>query len=508
MQLTNSAERPIVWQPIPNSSQELALDSRCNDTLYTGSRGPGKSDTQLMRFRRRVGIGYGSFWRGIIFDREYKHLDDLISKSKRWFYKFNDGAEWLAATSSLKWVWPTGEELLFRVIKDVHDYDNYHGQEYPFIGWNELTKYPNPILYDMMMSCNRSSFTPEKDAPINRQTGARIYVPPIPLEVFSTCNSYGPGHSWVKQRFIDVAPYGEIVRKTVHVFNPRTQQEEDVTRTQVTIFGSYKENIYLDPIYVAGLTENPDENLKKSWLDGSWDVVAGGALDDVWIPKLHIVPRFQVPETWYLDRTLDWGSTHPFSVGWWAEANGEEAELLDGSVFCPAPGSLIQCGEWYGTKCIGTNKGLKMSGTDVAIGIREREEKMLANEWILDRPQPGPADNQITYTYDSDNENIEFKMAKKDVRWQKSDKSKGSRINGLELIRERLKAAKNGEEPALYFMEHCRASIATLPILPRDEVQLDDVDTTSEDHPYDMVRYRVLKGAQKYAAKVKVKWVN
>src|SRR5262245_40824371 len=89
-----------VWTPIPGSSQELALDTRCHHTLYTGARGPGKTDTQLMRFRRRVGVGYGEFWRGIILDREYKNLDDLVAKSKRWFLKFQDGAKFLESASS------------------------------------------------------------------------------------------------------------------------------------------------------------------------------------------------------------------------------------------------------------------------------------------------------------------------------------------------------------------------------------------------------------------------
>lgn len=507
-QLTSATERPIVWSPIPGTSQELALDSRAHHTLFTGSRGPGKSDTQLMRFRRRVGIGYGSFWRGIIFDREYKHLDDLISKSKRWFTKFNDGAEWLASTSALKWVWPTGEELLFRVIKVTGDYDNYHGQEYPFIGWNELTKYPSPVLYNMMMSCNRSSFTVEKDAPIDSKTGKRLEMQPIPLEVFSTCNSYGPGHGWVKSKFIDVAPYGHVVKNVVHVFNPKTQQEEDITRTQVTIFGSYKENIYLDPIYVAGLQEINDENLRAAWIDGNWDIVAGGALDDVWKRNVHVVPRFQVPANWYIDRTFDWGSSHPFAVGWWAEANGEEVTLENGETFCPPAGSLIQCLEWYGTKEIGSNKGLKMAAGVVAAGIREREIVNLNDEWILQQPWSGPADNQIRDVREDDEDTIEQKMASKGVRWQHSDKSAGSRRNGLELMRERLLNAIKREGPALYFMDNCRASIATLPILPRDEVQMDDVDTTAEDHVYDMVRYRVLKGSHKAAQNIKVRFVN
>jgi hypothetical protein len=69
----------VVWEPIPGSSQEFALDSRCDHTLYHGTRGPGKTITQLMRYRRNVGIGYGSYWRGIIFDREFKNLSDLVA---------------------------------------------------------------------------------------------------------------------------------------------------------------------------------------------------------------------------------------------------------------------------------------------------------------------------------------------------------------------------------------------------------------------------------------------
>lgn len=506
-QADSFAKRPVVWAPIENSSQELALDARANHILYCGTRGPGKTDTQLMRFRRRVGIGYGAAWRGIIFDREYKNLDDLVTKSKKWFRRFDDGAEWFASTSSFKWVWPTGEELLFRAIKTKDDYNDYHGHEYPFIGWNELTKYPTSELYDMMMSCNRSSFTLEKDAPRDRE-GNLLLTQDIPLEMFSTCNSWGPGHGWVKAKFIDVAPYGKVVRNTFRVFNPQTKQEEDIVRTQVAIFGSYKENIYLDPLYIAGLTQISDENLKSAWLDGNWDIVAGGALDDVWHRPTHVLPRFQVPANWYLDRTFDWGSSHPFSVGWWAEANGEEVVFPNGETFCPVRGSLIQCGEWYGSDKIGSNKGRKLPAGVIAEGIREREKQYLADEWLLRQPLAGPADNQIDDVREADTDTIAEKMAEKGVRWQRSEKAKGSRKIGLELIRERLLNAKKKEGPGLYFMDNCRASIATLPVLPRDEDNMDDVDTTAEDHPYDMTRYRVLKGNRKKAANIPVKWVN
>jgi len=489
----------VIWKPIPNSSQELALDARSEEILYTGNRGPGKTDTQLMFFRRYVGVGYGRFWRGVIFDREYKNLDDLVAKSKRWFSAFGDGARFLSSKGEYKWVWATGEELMFRSIKKLDDYWNFHGQEFPFIGWNEMTKFPTSELYDMMLSCNRSSFTPEKDNP---------ELPSIPLVIFSTCNPYGPGHAWVKREWIDPVPYGKVQRKDIEVFNPKTQKEEVVTRRRVCIFGSYKENIYLDPLYVASLNNITDENMREAWLKGNWDIVAGGALDDVWNKKVHVKQRFRVPASWRIDRSFDWGSSHPFSVGWWAEASGEEAILPTGEVFCPVRGSLIQIAEWYGTKQIGTNKGLKMSAGDIAVGIKKREIEMLRDGWIQTQPYSGPADNQIGQIREADVESISTKMAKTGIRWLESDKSPGSRKIGLQLIRDRLKDAVDLESPGLYFMDNCRATLALLPILPRDTSDLDDVDTTAEDHAYDMIRYRVTKGNNRTAKEINVSFMS
>jgi len=482
-----------VWQPIPNSSQSLAMDARCHHVLYAGSRGPGKSDTQLMRFRRNVGRGYGPFWRGIIFDREYKNLDDLVIKSHRWFHAFNDGAKFLSSAKDYKWVWPSGEELLFRAIKQPDEYWGFHGHEFPFIGWNELCKYPTKQIYSMMMSINRTSFVPEKDNPS---------MPAIPLEVFSTTNPYGVGHGWVKREFIDVAPYGQVVRKTIDVFDPVTQQRVSVTKTQVTIFGTYKENIYLPLEYIAELEQQSDPNLRAAWLYGDWNIVAGGAISDVWDMATHVIPRFKVPQTWYIDRAFDWGSTQPFCCGWFAEANGETVTLSDGTEFAPKRGSLIMLADWYGTKEIGSNVGLRMSASDVADGINSFERALLESGWITSLPLPGPADNSIRDVREADVDTIEKKMADKQVRWIESDKSPGSRKIGLQLIRDRLEAAKRKEGPGLYFMDNCRAALATIPILPRDEVKFDDVDTEAEDHPYDVVRYRVLHGNNRLASRI------
>lgn len=516
----------VVWKPIKSlipgqrSSQERAMATSANVILLTGGRGWGKTELQLMRFASRVGMGYGVYWRGIIFDREYKNLDDLVTKSKRLFKDlFGEDAQFLSSNSAFKWVWKTGEELLFRVAAKEDDYWSYHGHEYSFVGWNELTKYPTGALFQRMLSVNRTGFNPIEHTPTVQRLGGNNGpewtaeelaasgltskyatpdgkpLPPIPLEVVATTNPYGPGHNWVKRRFIDPVPYGKKHWKEYDIFNPQTGQDEIIRRSQVAIFGTFRENPYLSPQYIAGMYDENDENIIKAWINGSWDIVAGGALDDVWRRSVHVLPRFKVPPGWAVNRAFDWGSTHPFSVGWFAEANGEEVTLPNGKVFCPPSGTIIQIAELYGTKELGTNIGVKWTAEKIATTILQKESQLLLNGWIPETPMAGPADNQISNVNEASTETIETMMARAGVHWIKSDKGRGSRKIGLELTRTRLVASRKGEGQGLYFLENCVASIGTIPILPRDEDDPDDVDTEAEDHPFDMLRYRLLQSS-------------
>ncbi len=494
---------PVIWQPLPGS-QALALSCPCNHILYEGSRGPGKTDAQLMFYRRFVGIGYGQFWRGVVFDREYKNLDDLISKSRRWYRQFDDGAKFISSTSHLKWVWPTGEELWFRVMKTEQDYWNYHGHEFPFIGWNELTKQPNSELYDMTMSLNRTSFVPDIHSPKDHLGQVKV-LPEIPLVVFSTSNPYGVGHNWVKQRFIDPAPPGQIIKITREVFNPRTQRREDVTKTQVRLFGSYRENIYLAPEYILELETITDPNRRRAWLQGDWDITSGGMFDDVWSSAYNIVDPFEVPHSWRIFRSFDWGSSKPFSVGWWAESDGSDVQLPNGQWRSSVKGDLFRIGEWYGWTG-SPNTGLRMLATQISKGIVEREIKLR----LYGRVKAGPADNSI-----NDVENgmsIAHDMGKKvmvdgkqysGVRWARSIKSPGSRKNGWEKLRIAIfNAQPDGgprENPGLFVFRTCQDGfIRTVPTLPRSTKDLDDADSEAEDHVADETRYVILSVGDRF----------
>ena len=526
----------VKWQPLPGS-QASVICCPADEILYHGTRGPGKTEAQLAFYVARCGIGYGTHWTGIIFDRSYKNLDDVVKKSKAMIPQIFPDARFLSSKSDMRWIFPDGESLLFRHIDKPSDYYNYHGHEYSFIGWNELTKFPTSEIYDMMASCNRSSFLPLEHSPgltederdlarerirknktVPKEITAKL-LPDIPLVTLSTTNPYGPGHNWVKKRWIDRAPPGTLIRKKTRVFNPRTSQDEDIVTTSVHIFGTYKENKYLDPKYVATLDAITDPNKRKAWLGGDWSITAGGALDDIWKAETHVLPRFIVPTNWTIKRSFDWGSSHPFSVGYWAIANGESVKLPNGQEFAPPRGSLIRVGEVYGAERgmqpngfygfnYGTNKGIKASARDVARMILEYEEDMLADGWFTSKPEAGPADGQIYNVNEKESGSIAARMEEEGVTFYPADKSRGTRKNGLELIRVALENSRMGEGPGLYVMDHCESFIETVPGIPRDEKDMDDVDTTSEDHVYDEVRYMVLDEKPQFATSVNVGFVH
>lgn len=501
----------IIWEPL-EGSQRLALSCPCDEILYEGTRGPGKSDTTLMRYATRVGIGYGQYWRGVIFRREYGDLEDIISKSKRWFPQIFPDAKFLASKGDLKWVFATGEELLFRAFKRPEDYWKYHGQELPFIAWEELTAYPDDKCYEDMMSCNRSSFQVPEDL--------RGTLPPIPVEVFSTTNPYGPGHSWVKRRFIDIAPPGVIVKRDYTFKDPKTRQDITLTRHQVRIFGSYSENPYLDPVYVAKLLSIKDPNKRKAWIEGDWNVTSGGRFDHLWRENIHVVEPFDIPKSWYVDRSHDWGEAKPFSNLWFAEADGTEATLHNGDKWAPAKGSVFLIAEWYGNDQGEDNVGVRLSSTNVAKGVKwidsrlvggsEEQPKSMKGDVNLmpgivkaSRVNPGPADNAINTK--ADGQSIADKMKAEGVTWRDSDKSPGSRVNGAALLCDYLEGSleanenesRVGEKPGLYFFSNCRGIISRFPTLPRDTKNPDDIDTEAPDHDYDALRYRISKRKRK-----------
>ena len=128
-----------------------------------------------------------------------------------------------------------------------------------------------------------------------------------------------------------------------------------------------------------------------------------------------------------------------------------------------------------------------MLSRDIARGIKEIEER-----WDFE-VEPGPADASIFEG--EDGVSIADKMADEGIEWTRADMRPGSRIAGLERVRQFLmnSCVTPMEDPGLFIFDRCTHWKRTVPVLPRDEKKMDDVDTDSEDHNWDETRYKVME---------------
>jgi hypothetical protein len=208
---------------------------------------------------------------------------------------------------------------------------------------------------------------------------------------------------------------------------------------------------------------------------GDWDVVAGAFLD-CWSARRHVVDPFGVPEHWLRFRSGDWGAATPSSWGWWAVAS--EPYKTPGGIWLPR-GCLVRYRELYTMLPGRPNVGLKLPAEQVGAKLweLERNDPKLAYG-VLDpsafRSDGGPTIAQrITQ---GSGGRIFFRPAD------------NTRVPGWDQVRARLIGDADGRAMMVFFST-CRDTIRTLPALQHDPARPEDLDTNSEDHAADDIRY-------------------
>ena len=469
--------------------QGEALLSKATEILYGGAAGGGKS--HLMRVMAIIMCCMIPRLQIYLFRRNFNDLTANHMVGPSGFPALLDqmvkaGKCKINYSSNVIKFW-NGAHINLCHLQYEKDIYTYQGAEIHVLLMDELTHFTE-TMYRFLRNRVR----------LGAMKAPKGFFRTLPL-IFCGSNPGGIGHNWVKRMFVTAAPAMAIVKQP--------KREGGMMRqyipAKMTDNPTLMEN---DPDYGDRLEGLGDPALVKAMKDGDWDIVAGGALDDVWSNK-SVIPRCVIPAGWTLERSMDWGSTHPFSVGFWAISNGSSLFTPAGEELMIPAGSMIRIAEWYGCKATEANVGLKLSASEVAEGIVKIEQDLIAGGWVYDTFSPGPADGQIYAVKETDVETIAKKMEDHGVHWVRADKSQGSRINGLELFRQRLKNVKMDkyEEPGIYFMDNCTAAINTLPVIPRDKNNSEDVDTHSEDHVYDDCRYMVLRGVNRYATSLNVK---
>jgi hypothetical protein len=422
----------VVWRP-QAGPQKALIDCPLPEVLYGGARGGGKTDGVLGKYALKS-EAYGKGFNAVFFRKEMPQQDDLIERAKDIYLPLR--AQWHEQKKLFEM--SGGGRVRFRPLENVRDAEKYQGQNLSDATVEEAGNY-------------------ETSAPIDMLFGALRSVSGVPTQLILTANPGGAGHHWLKARFIDPCPTGMriLVRRLSNGADHRYCYIPSRVSNNRLLLAQDPE--YINRLHLVGSPE-----LVKAWLEGDWNVIAGAYFPEFSIAR-HVVEPFEIPKEWVRFRAMDWGSAKPFSVGWYAVA--------DGSNHLPR-GCLVKYREWYGASS--PNVGLKMTAEEVGSGIRQRGHEDY-NYSVID-----PA----AYQEDGGPSIAERMFRAAEVRFAKAD---NKRLPGWDQLRARLKG--DGEKPMIVFFPTCQHTIRTLPTLQHDQVKPEDVDTEAEDHAGDETRY-------------------
>lgn len=437
----------VIWTP--QEKQALFQSRNEYEALYGGAAGGGKSDALLTEALRQVNIGH---YRALILRKTYPQLSELIDRSRELYTAAFPGARF--NETKHVWLFESGAKIYFGAMQHTKDRINYQGKRYDFIAFDELTHF-SWDEYSYMFSRNRPS-----------GAGTRVYIR-------STTNPGGIGHGWVKERFITAAPPLTPIVSKMNVATPEGKLKT-VTRDRIFVPSTVFDNKRLlenDPGYIANLSMLPHKE-RQALLYGDWDSFSGQVFTE-WKNDpshyrdrifTHVISPFEIPKEWRIYRGFDFGYSKPYAVEWLAADH-------DGRVYAIA--------ELYG--CTDSpDTGIKDTPAEIARKIRELES---THPNLKGRKIRGIADPAISKA--ETGQSIADMMAREGVFFDFGD---NERLPGKMQFHYRLAFDTDGI-PMMYVFSTCRHFIRTVPNLIYDESNVEDINTKSEDHIYDCVRY-------------------
>ena len=423
-------EQNIIFQPNDGpQTQFLAASER--EVFYGGARGGGKSYAMLIDPLRYCDKAHH---RALLIRRSMPELRDMINHSQRLYGQAYPGAKW--REQEKEWRFPSGARIEFGYAENLTDVLRYQGQSYTWIGIDELPQYPTPEIYNFLRSSLRS------------------VDPDIPVYMRATGNPGNVGSLWVKEMFVDPSE----PNKAFDVHIDTMAGRKSITRRFIP--AKLQDNPYLMQTddYMIMLSSLPEVQ-RKQFLEGDWSAFENSAFPEFDM-SVHVVQPFDIPSNWLRFRTCDWGYSSAACVLW---------------IAVDFDNNFWVYREHYTQR---------VTADVFARQVMEKEHNEYIRYGILDSStwaKRGDAGPSIAET-----------MIREGCKWRPSDRSPRSRVAGkLELHRLLTKDLDTGQ-PKLKVFSNCTNLVRTMPMLPVDKNNPEDVDTHAEDHAYDALRYGVM----------------
>lgn len=434
-------ETPTEWQ-----GQVLAYEDDVNLALF-GGRGAGRTTCALfIAMRHCETYGHGAH---VIFIRQMLRSLKEVEENLHMMLIAQFGAQALRINrQDHLFVLPGGGTIEFSPINDTEDMAKLQGRSFSLVIADEY-----------------GNFSPQQMKFVD-QLRASLRAGNIPCRFVLLANPGGRGHQAIKGRFIDnmvpVRP-GIMDDKQLWVWLPATFRTNPHNPTN-----------YVDSLYASS---GRDTELLRAWTDGAWNIARGAMFADVIDEE-----RQRFTASTLLDRMNVEGRNgiYGFLAGDWGQSAPAVCfaclKFLQPRWEYPR-GSLVLLDEVSSSHPDDRASGMNWSIGRFADAVSDMVERTGVNRLGVMDDQKGlqPDDTLIKglAMY-----NFGFTRPMKNRR------------TGWAAVRELLTNShtKNGK-PGQWVSERCAGWWETVPLLPRDTTNIEDVDSKAIDHWADANRY-------------------
>lgn len=412
----------------PTKRQELVLTCPAFEILFGGAKGGAKSEGLLLMVLLQAGMAH-RHWRETkqksrgacrLARKDYTRMEDLIGRAHHLFKAADPGAEYNVGLH--RWTFSSGYRMYFIQLSEAGKEEAQQGQETSLLLIDQAEEIPFKQYWYLRMQVRSSD-------PVFRGR-ERIVL---------TANPIGEHVDWVRERFVEG-------KKPQVIYEDKVETPEgDETFTMTFIPAKPKDNPHLSKRYWAMLSQL-DEDERRAYVDGDWDVVFGSFFADSFKEKTHVV-EMGIPRYGDLWMSGDWGSTSP--ACW--HLHGMQND-----------GAIVTFDEMFGPGITGRTWGLS----------------------ILDRLKKLQIDpnNIIGYLDDSawsdyGGETPGETMVQMGLNWFPAKKPPNSRPIQLVALKSRLRhrCGTQGRLPGWMINSHCEHIIKDLKLAVKDDKKPNDV---------------------------------
>jgi hypothetical protein len=280
------------YQPFPR--QQAFHRSPAKYRLFGGAAGPGKSRALLEEACIHALEVPGA--KTIVLRRTFPELEGSIISRFRMYIepKWRDVKGFRHDTQQHIVYWPNGSLTRFGYCHTMNDVYQYQGDEFLFIGVDELTMWTYE-MWSFMTTRNR-----------------------CPIEGTFSCmagasNPGNIGHDWVKRVFVLKEPCLEMDANQIAEYDPK---EYDFIPARIT-----DNPVYANDANYLKTLNSLSAARKRQFLEGDWSDVLGQYFAEYDREATYIdhdsFLKLWGPQYWHpIWVSIDWGSTHHAYASW------------------------------------------------------------------------------------------------------------------------------------------------------------------------------------------------